>query len=128
VHGKIRVGNVSKRTSLGNGPEPWGWTISTNLAPVFSPDHGKVPNDQRTWVKREAGIFTGTAPTLEEGLADFKERWPKFRDARAHWRVFLCAVPDATTLCDDVIRITEGSDGSRQNPSHELRSCSRWDQ
>jgi hypothetical protein len=80
-------------TSLGNGPEPWGWTISTNLAPVFSPDHGKVPNDQRTWVKREASIFTGTAPTLEEGLADFKERWPKFRDARAHWRVFLCAVP-----------------------------------
>ena len=72
-HGKIRIGTISKRTSLGNVVDSWGWTISTNLAPVFSPDHGKVPNHQRTLVKREAVSFAGTAPTLDEALADWKE-------------------------------------------------------
>ena len=79
VHGPIAVGRISTRASLGNVNDPWQWTIQcSTLAPVYSPNHGRVPNDQRTWVKREAVSFTGTAPTLDEALADWKEHWQSF--------------------------------------------------
>lgn len=59
----------------------------STLAPVYSPDHGKVPNDQRTWVRRPAVSFEGTAPTKNDAIARWKDNWPLFRNARteAEW-------------------------------------------
>jgi hypothetical protein len=82
--GRIDVGRISPRASHGNISDSWSWCVRcSTLAPVYSPDHGKVPNDQRTWVKREAVSFAGTAPTLDEALADWREHWPKFLTARS---------------------------------------------
>jgi hypothetical protein len=53
--GRIDVGRISPRVSQGNIPDSWSWCIRcSTLAPVYSPDHGKVQNDQRTWVRRPA--------------------------------------------------------------------------
>jgi hypothetical protein len=86
-HGKIRVGTISRRTSLGNIIDPWSWSIATNLAPEYSPDRGAAPNEDRTWVRRAALRFHGTAATKKAAIAAWKQAWPRFRDARteAEW-------------------------------------------
>lgn len=85
--GRIRVGTISKRISLGNIDDPWSWSISTNLPPKYSPNHGRVPLEERTWTSRPALRFQGTAPTLKAAVAAWRQAWPAFRDARteAEW-------------------------------------------
>jgi hypothetical protein len=86
--GRIDVGRISPRTSHGNVPDTWSWCVRcSTLAPVYSPDHGTVPNDQRTWVRRPAVSFEGTAPTKSDAIARWKDNWPLFRNARteAEW-------------------------------------------
>src|SRR5882724_11358579 len=87
--GRIDVGRISPRASLGNVYDGWSWCIRcSTLAPVYSPDHGEVSAEQRTWVRRPAVSFEGTAPTKDEALALWREYWPQCRDARteAEWR------------------------------------------